>query len=204
VAISREAGARGGSIARRLGRQLGWQVFDQEMLGFLARDPAARDELLADIPPEAVAWAGVQVGRLTQARSLAAGSDLAELVRLVFVLAARGEAVIVGRGAGALLPVESTLNVRVVAPLAERVAYMGQWLRLPGEAAAAEVASRDRIRAELHRGLTERESGDPTQYDLVLNSGRLGEAGCTTLIVQALEAKRAAPPPADPDAVDPV
>src|SRR5690242_12897526 len=32
IAVSREAGARGGTIARRVGRKLGWQVYDQELL----------------------------------------------------------------------------------------------------------------------------------------------------------------------------
>ena len=35
VAISREAGARGGSIARRIGKKLDWQVYTQELLEFL-------------------------------------------------------------------------------------------------------------------------------------------------------------------------
>jgi cytidylate kinase len=204
VAVSREAGARGGSIARRVGQRLGWQVFNQEMLGYLASDPTARRDLLTDVPPDAQTWANFQVARLIERRKLAPTDERGELIRLVFVLAARGGVVIVGRGAGFLLPVETTLNVRVVAPLPERVAYLGQWLRLTEPEAAAEVAARDRQRAELHRALADRDPTDLTQYDLVLNSGRLGEAAAAELVVSAARAKHQPDYSPDPTAVDPV
>jgi cytidylate kinase len=129
--------------------------------------------------------------------------DLTELIRLIFVLAARGEVVIVGRGAGFLLPVASTLNVRVVAPATERIAYLGQWLRMTAPEATKEMAHRDRMRAELHQAVADRDPTDLSQYDLVLNSGRLGEAATADLIVQAVKAKHTDAP--DPDSsVEPV
>src|SRR5438067_21858 len=43
VAISRETGARGATIARRVAGKLGWEVYDQELLEFMAQDdPAGR------------------------------------------------------------------------------------------------------------------------------------------------------------------
>lgn len=203
VAISRESGARGGSIAKRVARLLGWQVFNQEMLGFLVQDANARGELLAGVSPEVVGWANQQVERITAYRP-ALTADLAELIRIVFVLAARGEAVIVGRGAGFLLPVDSTLNVRIVAPPDERVAYLGQWLRMTTSEATKEMANRDRMRAELHQAVADRDPADLTQYDLVLNSGRLGEAASAELIVQAVKAKQVPTEAGDSSLVEPV
>lgn len=42
VALSREAGARGTTIAHKLGDILGWQVFDQEMIDYLIVNDAGR------------------------------------------------------------------------------------------------------------------------------------------------------------------
>ncbi len=195
LCINREAGARGSSVARRVGELLGWQVYNQELLGFLANDEHARKDLLADIPPAAIAWADDQLVQIQSDQQQILGPDSEELVRLILILAARGETIIVGRGAGALLPVETTLNVRIVAPLDQRIAYMSQWLRLPLNEATEEVAARDRIRAALHMGLANRDPADVSQYDLVLNSGRLGEAGCAELIAEAIRGKHL---PSDP------
>src|SRR4051794_33035458 len=42
IALSREAGARGATIGRRVGRKLGWAVYDKELLEYMAQEEAAR------------------------------------------------------------------------------------------------------------------------------------------------------------------
>src|SRR5262245_14358094 len=56
VAISREAGARGGTIGRLVGKRLGWQTYDKELLEFMAQDAIARQGLLGGLTPACVAW----------------------------------------------------------------------------------------------------------------------------------------------------
>lgn len=206
VAISREAGARGGSIARGVGQALGWQVLDQELFDFLAADAVARADMLAEIPEPARAWAAQRFQELIQARGFDAASPLGELAYLTLHLAARGETILIGRAAGFLLPAESTVHVRIVAPTEQRMAYLGQWLRLTQDEAAHELHARDQRRREMLRQLTGRDAGDATAYDLVLNSDRLGLETCTELIIQTVQAKQfdaeqirsAAPPDARP------
>ena len=197
VVISREAGARGGRIAKRVGQLLGWQVFDQEMLGYLVQSESAKGELLADVQPEGLAWANLEHARQLEARHLS-GGDQTELLRLAFVLAAKGEVVLVGRGVGELLPAATTVNVRVIAPLAQRVAYFSQWLRLTPAEAEIEVAARDRVRDALQIALVGSDPAELSQYDLLLNSGRLGEAECAELIAQAVRVKQLLPDASDP------
>ena len=100
--------------------------------------------------------------------------------------------ILLGRGAGCILPSRSTLNVRLVAPLAERVAYMSQWLRLTEEEAAEQVRKRDSRRAEFITTHFHRKPSDVHQYDMVLNTSLLGEERCAELIVQAARSKAAA------------
>lgn len=195
VAISREAGSRGGTIAKMVGEHLGWQLFDQEMLNFLSADETARTELLADVPASARSWAD---SRLAGAETRL-DPQLLETARLTLALAARGDAVIVGRGAGFLLPIDTTVHVRIVAPWEQRVGYMAQWLRLPRDEAAAEIRTRDEKRAALLDALTGRDPADPLGYDLVLNSARLGLEPCGDMIVHAVRSKQLlAAEPADP------
>src|SRR5690349_15953042 len=70
IAFSREAGARGGSIARRVGRKLGWQVYDQELLEYMAQEALARQGVL-DAPPATPAdWAEQRVQQLIREGAL--------------------------------------------------------------------------------------------------------------------------------------
>jgi cytidylate kinase len=189
VAISREVGARGGEVARRFATKTGWPLYDAELLGYSSQDPEALSTLLAELPPEAGKWIE---GRMMSLRSLGVlrnDPSFESVSRLILALAAKGEAVFVGRGAGFILPRETTIHVRMIAPLADRISYMSQWLRLSRAEAEAQVATREAKRAEflaqcLHL------SDDGIIYDMVLNSSALGEELCAELIFQALSCKR--------------
>ncbi len=190
IAISREAGSRGTAIAKRVAQQMGWQLFDQDLFAYLVQNQSAREELLAEVPAGVRTWAEEKHRTFLEQRQGDDFPEMHEWLRLLFVIGARGESVILGRGAGYLLPVASTLNVRIVSPLEDRLAYMCQTLRLPLAAARVEISERDRIRAELHRSISGRDAGDLSQYDLVLNSSRLGESACADLIAEAIRAKQ--------------
>lgn len=188
IAVSREAGARGETIARRVGKRLGWEVYTQEHLEFLCANDVARQSVLADVPPAAAGWVAAQLERVKRDRGIdPAGGDMP---RLILSLAARGQAILVGRGAGYYLPRESSLHVRIVAPLADRVAHMADLLRLTPEQAAEQVRHRDERRAEFLLRYFGRRTTDPYDFDLVLNSGLLGEETCADVILAALNGKQ--------------
>jgi cytidylate kinase len=189
VTVSRESGSRGGSIARRAGAKLGWQVYSQELMEFMAQEGAHRQEILDNLSPAASAWVEAELDRLLRAQELSPHPSLLAMVRMVLALGATGEVVLVGRGAGYLLPRASTLHVRVVAPLPDRIAYMSQWLRLTEDEAAEQVRLRDSRRAEFLSTHFHRQAADVYQYDLLLNSSLLGEDLCAELIAQAARAK---------------
>jgi cytidylate kinase len=191
VALSREAGSRGSTIAKRAGQKLGWQVFDQEMLEHSAQEETIRHETLGNLSPEQSAWVDRQMNVILEEASLNQRPGVLDLARMVLELGAKGEVLLVGRGAGHLLPAASTLHVRIVAPLSDRVRYMSQWLRLPADKAAEQVRDRDSQRDEFLAECFPHRPKDPYTYDLTLNSSSLGEETCAELIATAARAKAA-------------
>lgn len=192
IAISREAGARGGTIAKRAGEKLGWQIYSQDLLEYIAQESSGRQEVVDNLPQGAAAWVEEQLERLFKEQNLSRNPTIVEMARTVLLLGAQGEVILLGRGAGCILPARSTLHVRFVAPLEDRIAYMSQWLRLTEEEAAEQVRKRDHRRLDFINTHFHRRPSDVHQYDLVLNSSSLGEEACADLIVQAAKAKHAA------------
>jgi cytidylate kinase len=191
ITVSREAGARGGTIARRVGRKLGWQIYDQELLEYMAQEAVVSQGVL-DAPPTTPAdWVEARLQQLLRDKALTEHPTIVNLARVVLALGAQGQVVLIGRGASCLLPRESTLAVRVVAPLRERIAYMGQWLRLSIEEAAERVRLRDERRREFVVNNFHCDPNEVHNYDMVLNSSLLGEDMCAELIVQAARARAA-------------
>lgn len=192
IAISREAGSRGGTIAQRAGEKLGWEVYSQEMLEYGSQNPSLRQDLRVKLAPEAQKWIDDNLQRLLEDRDLRPYPTIVELAHLVITLAAHGNVILLGRGAGFLLPQATSLHVRLVAPLSDRIAYMSQWLRLTEEEAAEQVRQRDHRRTDYLATHFHRKPNDVHLYDMLLNTSMLGEDGCADIIAAAAKAKMAA------------
>ncbi len=189
IALSREAGSRGSTIAARAGKKLGWQVYTQELLEYLAQEAAFQQDVINQLSPLAAQWVESRLAQLEREFHLRQHASLLDLARTVLCLGAQGAVVLVGRGAGYILPRDSTLFVRIVAPLSDRIAYMSQWLRLTAAEAEKQVGARDCRREEFIASHFQRTAGDVHDYDLTLNSSLLGEDLCAEMIAQAARAK---------------
>jgi cytidylate kinase len=106
--------------------------------------------------------------------------------------------VIVGRGAAQVLPVETTLRVRLVAPLEWRIVAISQKLGISREQAARQIHMIDHERVRFVKDHFHKEATDPRQYDLILNSSRYSVGECAELIVEALRRLQAHGPVGSP------
>lgn len=187
IAVSRESGARGGTIGRRVAQRLGWAVYDQDLLEYMAQDAVVRQGVLDQLTSEGTAWCQERMQQLLRQEQFSSKPSFLNLVRVVLALGVQGRAVLIGRGGGHILPPESTLHARVVAPSADRIAYMTQWLRLSKEEAAERVRTRDELRTEFIQTHFQVQVEDMHMYDLVLNSSLLGEALCVELLTKTAQ-----------------
>ncbi len=179
VTISRQAGAGGEEIAGLLARQLGWKTLDNELVETLL---AARG-----IPePETRSYTERQPG-LWQRLSSERHRYLEYLKLVSYEFAREGDCIILGRGGQILFAdVPGVVRVRVVAPLADRVA------RAKAGAGGEEAHFRqalqheDNERAGFHRFLFRVNWDCPELYDLIIDTHRLSAQAAADVILKAL------------------
>lgn len=196
ITISREAGSRGRAIGQRLGQRLGWQVYDRELMEYLASDSVASAELFGELDEIQTEWVNQQLALLKK-RPIenpnpddeSTRSGTLALFKVILALGAKGRVILVGRGAHWILPESHTLRVRVVANLDDRVAYLAQTLRLSHTEALQRCRLRDQKRQDFAKQSFASIIVDPNHFDIVLNSSRLGEDVSTQLIREAVQAK---------------
>jgi cytidylate kinase len=186
IAISREAGARGNLVARAVGEQLGWVVYDNELLQRIAQEMKVRVGLLESVDERHVTWLEEQVEAFASVPYVSESAFFRHLVETVLSLGLHGECVILGRGANFILPARTTLRVRLVASLEDRTSTMAQEFGIGRNEAAKLVRDTDRARAAFIKEHLHQDASDPLHYDLVLNTSRLSVADCTELIVASL------------------
>jgi cytidylate kinase len=193
IALSREVGARGTSVARAVGERLGWPVYDHELLERIAREMGLRTSLLESIDERHVGWLQECFEMLAAVPAVNESAYVRHLAETILSLGAKGRCIIVGRGAAQLLPPERTLRVRLLAAREDRIAVMSRERGISRQEAARHVEATDHQRARFIRDHFGKDPADPQHYDLVLNTSRFAVAECAELITEALHELQARP-----------
>ncbi len=195
IAISREEGAGGPQIAREVGAQLHWPVFDHELLERIADKMNVRVGLVESVDEHRQDWLLECLKSLAPPQSsVSQPKYMRHLMETLLALAAHGNCVIVGRGAAQMLPPATTIAVRVVAPLEDRVTRLSDEEGISKGEAGRHIAKKDRERLAFIKDNFHTDARDPAQYDVVVNRGRLSTAQSVQVIVAALEARHPGSP----------
>ncbi len=168
ITITREYGAGGGEVAKRLAEALGWQVLDRELLHQAAQIERMPDEELDRLDEKAVSMADRFRLHPPHQKYL---HGLTEAARQA---AQQGNVVLVGRGTRHLLgEMPEVFHLRLVAPRdwrIERMAKLEGWSLDQARAKCLEV---DRTRGLFSRYFFGDAATQPAQFDLVVNTARM-------------------------------
>jgi cytidylate kinase len=110
---------------------------------------------------------------------------LKHLTMVMGTIGKHGNAIVVGRGAGYILPPETTFRVKVIAPLDYRIESMMTIRNLSRADAQKYIEKRDADRIAFIRKYFQADSMDPLNYDLVINTEKVGIEGAVDTILIA-------------------
>jgi cytidylate kinase len=190
--ISREHGSGARAIAECIGRQLGWQVFDREIVEQIAQRAQARQQLIEGVD-ERVRSKWETFWHASKAQRVDPGTYLYCLRQVLLALGHQGDVIILGRGAQYLLPPACALRVRLIAPLEARAERIAERTGHAFAEARLEVQQTDNQRARFIRATFGHESSHPANYDLVLNTGEMSQTAAAEIMMHGLAAKLAVP-----------
>ncbi len=182
VTVSRQRGCRGPSIVKHLAERLGYQLFDKEIIDFIASNHQVHQRVL-DMLDETVAsgirlWAeGIVAGRHV---------DRSDFIRFlcgtVRAIHEHGSAVIIGRGANCILDGRSVFRVQLTAPLEARVQQIMREDNLTEEQARSEALKTDEQRVAFVRNSFDADWRDPALYDLSINVDSLADESVAEIV----------------------
>jgi cytidylate kinase len=196
IALTREAGVPGTSIAREVGAKLGWPVYDHELLEKIAHEMGLRVDLLESVDERRKSWLLESVQALSSGAFVSESSYVHHLVQTILSLGTHGECIIVGRGAAAILPRETTLRVRLLGELEDRIEATRRRLNITRQEAARWVEETDRERRRFIQDHFQTDPADPRHFDMTLNTSRWSISDCASLIItglRLLQAQRSTP-----------
>lgn len=187
LTISRQVDSGGAEVARRVGLRIGWAVFDKELVEDLARRLELSPQMLELLDETRTGWFTDTMLNLMNSRIVLQDSYVSMLGRVMYLAAYDGKVIIVGRGGHLLLPPETGLRVRVIAPRWTRLERFCEREQVEVEVAERRFDQLEASRDDYLRRHFRRDPDDATQFDLVLDSSVFGLDGCVEMICRALE-----------------
>lgn len=186
VTISRDPGSGGRIVAEKLAEKLKFHLFRHEVLHEMAKSANVSDYLLEDLDEKGVSVLQDWISSLVYDRYLWPDQYLQHLMKVVGTIAKQGGAVILGRGASFIIPLEKQFRVRITAPQKLRIENVAREFNVSKEEARRRVIRTESERKAFVRKYFNADITDPDNYDLIINTGKLSIDDAVNVISAAL------------------
>jgi len=190
ITISREPGCDGEHVAHVLAQELGLDLYDRELVEAIAKDAHVSEQVVATLDETVRSELDDWLSGCASVPALTSGKYLHALRRVLFAIAAHGNAVIIGRCANFLLPTErKTLGLCLVAPLEVRTNAVMRQLKGSSAEARTYIARVERERRQLVRKMSHADIDDVANYHLVINTAWVSTETIVRIVKQVLRTR---------------
>ena len=191
ISIGRQHGSGGREIARLLARELGIKCYDKEIVDEAAKHSDFSRDLINAYDEK----------RMSAFMLHAGGYGLNENFRLnmqvvsaqfdaMREIASKGDCIFVGRCADYILRERSDLvSVFILGDMDERLKCLERRQGLDESAARKKIKEVDKDRSSFYKYYSDQVWGDAQNYDLCINSSRLGVEGTVKVIMNYIKAR---------------
>lgn len=192
ITISRQFGSGGRTVGKMLSEKLGIPFYDKELVKQVADETGFDVGFIEEngefSPSNSIFSFAMSQGIPVVQNGLSMSDFIFCVQRQVILKLAEQPCVIVGRGADYILrDREDCFNVFIHADMQSRTERI---VRLYGESEKKpeqRLADKDKKRKIYYKHYTDREWGDAKNYDMCLNSGKIGIDKCVELILDAIK-----------------
>lgn len=188
ITISREFGGKGAALAEYMEEKIGFKMWDRDILQAIADKLGSDQKFLESIDENRrETIEDVVVGFMTNVSTNV--TYLRTLIQVVKAIEEHGNSVIVGRGANYICENPLSLHVRLVSPLKKRISEYAGKEKISRDQARLLIQKKDEERAEFVQYHFNKDVTNPSDYDLVLNSGTFDLNEMMMIVLEAYHKK---------------
>ena len=195
ITNGREFGSGGHEVGRRLAAELGYKLYDKELLKMMAQESNISEKVLEDYDEKntgSLLYSIMMdvypsmnyVGNTLQRQIYQAQYDTIRRI------GEKGDCVIVGRGADYILrDLPHLTSVFIRASEEFRIGRVAEYEHVSPQKAKEFITKADKKRASYYNFQTEKKWGHVSSYNLALDASDIGIDGCVNVIRCYLEMK---------------
>jgi cytidylate kinase len=185
ITISREPGSGGSEIARRLEQALKMDLVGAQIIQKIAESSEMSTKVIESLDEKEVTRRDDWLSSLFETRHLWVDNYLFHLTKVIGTFGKQGNIIIVGRGAQYILPPEDTFRLRFIAPMEIKIQNVMRDFGSSRKDAEKYIIRTDSDRRAYLRKYFNADVTDPSHYDMVINTGKLGIDGTVEAIKAA-------------------
>lgn len=185
VTMSRLMGSGARIIANKLAEDLGWSLWDRELIDAMAENADVSRHVVELFDEHTISDLELFARGALGQHEMAGFLYPKHLAKAVYAIAKLGNAIILGRGANFILA--DALSVRVEASMDRRIENMVQYENMPRSQAEAHIHQSDRERQHFLERVFGKSHIEACSYDLTLCMDHLSNDDAVTIIKTAIK-----------------
>jgi len=170
ITFSREAGSGGSVIAKAVAKKMGFKFYHKNIIEMIAKKAKKRKALIASLDRKSLGFTEDIIQAMLNPDYVSKETYFKNLCKVVASVAAKGNCVILGRGANFITSGYGGLHIRVAAPFLVRAGYTAQYEGYTIYEARERMKQFDKRRKEYIQKYFGKNSSNPNYYDLVINT----------------------------------
>lgn len=177
ITISREFGSGGREVGKRLADELGFRYYDREIIDEIAKETGMSKEYIQNISEKGIYPYPFQFAKSFTSYSGVQSNQTEILVaqtKVIKEIAEKGNCIIVGRGANAILKDYNTMNIFVYADMESKINRCREKAKEDEKITDKEMEKKiiaiDKARKNYHNIISDFEWGDKRNYHLCINT----------------------------------
>jgi len=188
ITISREPGSGGSEIARKLAQELKMDLVGAQIIQKIAERADISTKLIESLDEKQITRRDDWLSSLIETRHLWVDAYLRHLTKVIGTFGKQGNFIIVGRGAQYILPPEDTFRLRFIADMEVKIRNVMRDFGSSREDSVKYIIKTDSDRRAYLRKYFNADVTNPSDYDMVINTGKLGIDGAVEAVKAAFTA----------------
>lgn len=189
ITVSRDPGSGGKLVAQGIAEVLGFDMFHQNVIHEMAKSAQVSNRVAESLDEKGLSMLEDWIAAVVQQRHLWPDEYLKHLLKVIGTIGEHGRAVVVGRGANYVLPLEKIFRLRIIAPRNYRAQKVAQAYDLSLKEAEHRIMKTESDRQAFIRKYFHQDITAPNDYDLVINTGTLSLKEAIDTVCHLLESK---------------
>jgi cytidylate kinase len=190
ITLSREPGAGGSAIARKLSKTLGLDLIGGQIIQHVADSAKMSRKVIESLDEKEVKFRDNLLLSMFGENRPWPGEYLQHLTKVIGSIGIFGNVIIVGRGANFVLPKDRIFRVRVLAPMELRIKYFMDDRGYTKAEAEQYLLKTENNRKAFVRKYFNADLTDPKHYDIIINTEKISLEGATESVITAFQKQK--------------